>query len=386
MKHKTHHSEFLNLNWQTNYHVSTRVLIGKGTVTKLPDLLSQISAGKKVLLLKQPNLFIDILENLQAQLNAKNIVVYMFDIAGGEACKSAEYLFKIWQVLHEQKFSRNDTIVAMGGGALTDMAGFAASTYLRGINLITIPTTLLAQVDAAIGGKTGINFNGGKNLIGNYYFAQAVIIDPETLSTLPREQFISGLAEVIKYALLERTIAKETEYIMGPKSLWEILEANVSDLDWDNDLLPGILIASIKMKLAVVAKDPYEESMRRSLNLGHTLGHALESISKFNLSHGQAVAIGIAFSVHLALANNQLNKPEASRIVNLLNLAGLPIKMPVGISMPGLLDYLLRDKKRLDRSIKMVLPQSPLGIVNYTQLIKDEEIKKELEHFSLIDY
>ena len=381
LKHKTHYGESLNLNWQANFQIGTRVLVGKGTLAKLPEVLVQIDAGKKVLLLKQPNLFTQEVDYFKAQLHAKDISVHVLEIPDGEACKSTDYLIKIWNALHQLKFSRKDTLVAMGGGTVTDIAGFAASTYLRGINLITIPTTLLAQVDAAIGGKTGVNFHSGKNLIGNYYFAKAVIVDTETLSTLPRTQFISGLAEVIKYALLEKTIANESEYSMGPKPLLSVLENSIADLAWDNDLLPGILIASIKMKFAVVAKDPQENGLRRCLNLGHTLGHALESISNFTLSHGEAVAIGIAFALHMAASKKQLGEKGSQMALKLLESAGLPTKMPEGIAIPVLLDHLFRDKKREGEAIKMILPKDELGIVDYNELIKREDIEKSLLRF-----
>ncbi len=272
-------------------------------------------------------------------------------------------------------------MLALGGGAVTDIGGFAASTYLRGINFISIPTTLLAQVDAAIGGKTAVNFRSGKNLIGDYYFARAVIVDPETLATLPRGQFISGLAEVVKYALLEKTIAQETEYAIGPKPLLEVLENSIADLSWNNPLLPGILIASIKMKLAVVAQDAHENGLRRCLNLGHTLGHALESISDFAISHGEGVAIGTAFALHMAVVRKRLNESDNHRALSLLQGAGLPIKMPSGITISILLDHLFRDKKREGEAIKMILPKVELGLVDYNEFIKREEIESSLTSF-----
>ncbi len=278
IKHKTHHGESLNLNWHTSFDTATRVVVGKGVLAKVPEVLAQLKTGKRVLLLKQPKLFLEEVDALKSVLHAKEFAVDILELPDGEACKSIEQLTKIWDVLYELKFSRQDIIIAFGGGTVTDIAGFAASTYLRGINLITVPTTLLAQVDAAIGGKTGVNFHSGKNLIGNYYFANAVIVDTETLATLPHNQFISGLAEVIKYGFLEKTIANESEYLPGPKPLLDILQNSVGELTWENDLLAGIIIACIKMKLAVVAKDPHEAGLRRCLNLGHTLGHALESV------------------------------------------------------------------------------------------------------------
>jgi 3-dehydroquinate synthase len=382
LKHKTHFGETLSLNWQASLGVDTRILVGKGAIAKLSDLLSQLDTGNKILLLKQANLFGQQIDQLKMFLQAKDIAVHILELPDGEICKSTEHLIDIWNALHQWQFSRKDTLVAIGGGVITDIAGFAASTYLRGINLITIPTTLLAQVDAAIGGKTAVNFRSGKNLIGNYYFAKAVIVDTELLSTLPRNQFVSGLAEIIKYALLEKTIANEAEYHMGPKSLLYVLENSIANLNWSDELLPGILIASIKMKLAVVAKDPQENGLRRCLNLGHTLGHALESVSNFTLSHGEAVSIGIAYAVYLAESYKQIDQMATGKALELLIAAGLPVKMPVNTQISPLLDYIFRDKKREGESIKMILPTCELGAVSYSQLIKRDEIEKRLYEFA----
>ncbi len=261
-KHK-HHTEPLNLNWHSSIGIETRIIIGPGTISKLPDLLSQLHTGNKVLLLKQPNLFAEEIKKIKIDLHAQGMSMHILEIPSGEACKSVDCLLKIWSVLHEMNLSRKDTLVAIGGGSVSDVAGFAAATYLRGINLVTIPTTLLAQVDAAIGGKTAVNFNNIKNMAGTFYFAKAIIVDVNLLATLPVDQFISGWAEVIKYGLLEKTIAAESEYLPGPKSLLTVIEEVIKDLSWDNILLPGIIAACIKMKLAVVAKDPLEAGLRR---------------------------------------------------------------------------------------------------------------------------
>ena len=382
ISHKTHHGQLLNLNWSSALSISTRVLVGKGSLAKLPDLLSQINAGKKVLLLKQPNLFEQKVKQLKVLFDDKAIALTILELPDGEACKSVEQLSKIWNTLHECKFSRQDTIVALGGGTVTDIAGFAASTYMRGINYIAVPTTLLAQIDAAIGGKNGVNFHTGKNLIGNYYFSQAVIVDTDTLATLPGKQFISGLAEVVKTALLEKTIAQESEYVPGPKSLLNILQNSIADLNWDNEMLPGIIIACIKMKLAVVAKDPQESGLRRCLNLGHTLGHALESITDFKISHGEGVAIGMAFAFQMAVSKGQIGEAEKSIAIKLIEATGLPVKLPEGISKAALLESLFRDKKREGEAIRMILPKDVLGSVEYKEAIKREEIEKVLFEFN----
>ncbi len=379
-RHK-HHLEPLNLNWRSSIGIETRVVIGQGTLNKLSDLLTQLHAGSKVLLLKQRGLFTEEIEQIKVDLHACGMSAHILEAPIGEDCKSVDYLTKIWDILHEMNFSRQDTLVAIGGGAISDVAGFAAATYLRGINLVTIPTTLLAQVDAAIGGKTAINFNNTKNMAGTFYFAKAIIVDINMLSTLPTDQFISGWAEVIKYGLLEKTIADESEYSPGPKPLLTIIEEMTEDLSWDNILLPGIIAACIKMKLAVVGKDPLESGLRRSLNLGHTLGHALEAASNFQLSHGQAVAIGMAFAFRLAVSRSQINKADEKKVIALIEKSGLPIQIPAGIKAETLIEAMFYDKKRDGEGIKMVLPQNTLGEVTYKDLIKRTEIENMLSVF-----
>ncbi len=382
IKHKAHHSGSLNLNWQSTLSIGTRVVVGIDAITKLTDILMQIDAGKNILLLHQSKLFAEQIDHIRNSLHAKDVSLHNLEISDGEECKSVNELIKIWGVLYELKFSRQDTIIAFGGGTVSDIGGFAASTYLRGINLVVIPTTLLAQVDAAIGGKTGINFNSGKNLIGNYCFAKAIIVDTNTLACLPKKQFVSGLAEIIKYSFLEKTIASETEYLQGPRSLLSILLDNAPDLSWDNELLSGIIIACIKMKLAIVATDPQEKALRRCLNLGHTLGHALESVSKFDLSHGEAVAIGMAFAFQMAVLRGQIGEADKHRALGLIEAAGLPTTIPKGLKVEALLDSMFLDKKREGEGIKMVLPRNDLGIVEYKELIKKSDIEITLAKFN----
>ena len=373
-QHK-HHTDSLNLNWHSSIGIETRIVVGQGTLNKLPDLLSQLHAGNKVLLVKQPDLFTQEIDQIKANLHAQGMSAHIFEIPSGEACKSVDCLSKIWSILQEMNFSRKDTLVAIGGGSISDVAGFAAATYLRGINLITIPTTLLAQVDAAIGGKTAVNFNHIKNMVGTFYFAKAIIVDINMLATLPATQFISGWAEVIKYGLLEKTIAAESEYSSGPKPLLAVIEEMTKDLSWDNILLPGIIAACIKMKLAVVAKDPLESGLRRSLNLGHTLGHALETASNFQLSHGQAVAIGTAFAFRLAVSRSQISKAEEAKALSLMERSQLPVQIPKEIDSKILMEALFQDKKREVDGIKMVLPQNTLGEISYKDLVKKTEIE-----------
>jgi len=286
---------------------------------------------------------------------------------------------RIWEHLEARGFDRQDTIVALGGGAVMDLAGFACSTYLRGLNLVLIPTSLLAQVDAAIGGKTAINLPTGKNLAGTFFFPKAVLADQEVLSTLPPKQLTCGLAEVIKYALIEDTVAKGSDYEKGPRSLIEIIEDLVRDTyDYDDPTLAGLITSCIKMKLFVVARDPQETGLRRILNLGHTIAHGLESETSFDLSHGEAVAIGLAQMTKYAVSQKKLDKESLERVKEILIRSELPYEIPKGASKDKLVQLMNSDKKRTGDKIKLVVPHTKLGTVDYETLLPVADLAKLL--------
>jgi 3-dehydroquinate synthase len=365
-RHKTHHGPSLTLLWQTSLAQQTKVFVGGDELAKLGAIVGQTRASDKILLLKQPTLATATLDKIIASLGDKGHTVSVMEVPDGEAGKSMDCLNDIWERLQELDFTRRDTILAVGGGSLTDIGGFAAATYLRGINFIAVPTTVLAQVDAAIGGKTGINLKAGKNLAGAFYFASAIVVDTSMLATLPRRDFVSGLAEIIKYGMLEKTIAEASEYVPGPKPLFPFLEECLDEhFAYDHVALPGIIISCIKMKLSVVAKDAQENELRRCLNLGHTLGHALEAATNFELSHGEAVAIGLVFATSVSVKRNKIDKDSLPRLVSLLERSGLPTRAPASVSIEKLARAILHDKKRQAQAIKMVLPAGSLGVVDY---------------------
>ena len=366
-KHKSRHSgPVVTMSWNTQLDLRTRVDVGSGARRRLPAILSQIGAGRRVLVLSQPFIPGHWFSDLTGALTSDHYQVSTREVPDGEACKSTDSLLRSWDALQARGFERKDTIVALGGGAVSDLAGFVAATYLRGLNLILIPTTLLAQVDAAIGGKTGINLPSGKNLAGTFYFPKAVLVDTEILSTLPAKHFASGLAEMIKYALIEETVASSTEYGMGPRLLLDVLEKNLnSSFAYDHPALSGLITSCIKMKLSVVAKDPYESGLRRCLNVGHTLGHAIETVSDFRLTHGEAISIGMAFALRLAVKKKRLDASSLSRIEALLSKVGLPLDIPKDLAKTKLVDAMAHDKKRQGEKIKFVLPDARLGAVDY---------------------
>ena len=253
---------------------------------------------------------------------------YLYVIESGEKSKNLENYTKIIDYLIQKEFSRSDCIVAVGGGVVGDLAGFVSSTYMRGIDFYNIPTTLLAQVDSSIGGKTAIDYNGIKNVVGAFYPPMKVLIDPETLKTLDNRQLHSGLVEAIKMSLTSN------------KDLFDLIEKS-TDLNED---LEQIIIEALKIKKAVVEIDPKEQNLRRILNFGHTIGHAIESSGKFNdLLHGEAVGIGMLYFSSTNVKN---------RLLKVLEKYNLPTT--INLTQTELMKYINLDKKRSGNKITIV--------------------------------
>ena len=246
----------------------------------------------------------------------------------GEGSKSFEQLERLLSAMLEASFTRGDCVVAVGGGVVGDLSGFAASCYMRGIDFYNIPTTLLSQVDSSVGGKTAVNFGGVKNIVGAFYQPKKVIIDPETLKTLERRQLMAGLAEAIKMAATSSA------------ELFEIIEKS-EDLDAD---LPEIIRRSLCIKRDVVEQDPKENGLRRILNFGHTVGHAVEGFNKGKLLHGECVALGMP---------PMCSGEALERVTKVLKKYGLPTEIEQ--SADELMPYLKHDKKMTADSVKVVL-------------------------------
>jgi len=378
MRHKAkHRGPVITMNWNTTLEVKTRVAVGAGSRQKLASVLSQIGAGKKVLIVCQPATAVHWLRDLLDTLPQEDYQVTTLEVPDGEQAKSTEWLLRIWEHLEARGFERNDTVVGLGGGAVSDLAGFACSTYLRGLNLVLIPTSLLAQVDAAIGGKNGINLPSGKNLAGTFYFPKAVLADQEVLSSLSPADLRSGLSEIIKYAMIEETVDKATDYDRGPRPLLDIVDDLLQNpVQHDDPTLSGLISSSIKIKLFVAAKDPQESNLRRCLNLGHTIGHAIESLTEYRLSHGEAVAIGMTQMTKYAVSLKKLPKDNLERVKDLLNRAELPYELPKGTNKEKLISLMHNDKKRTADKIKLVLPVTRLGVVDFDYQLPLQDLSK----------
>lgn len=261
-------------------------------------------------------------------------------IGTGEKIKSMDTMEYIYEKLVEYEIDRSCFLVGIGGGIVCDIAGFAASTYMRGLNFGFVSTSLLSQVDASVGGKNGVNFHGYKNMIGTFNQPEFVICDTTMLKTLPHKELLGGFAEVVKHAAI------------GSKELFGFLENNYEKaLGMDTGIFEELVYESVKIKAEVVRKDEKEKGERRKLNFGHTLGHAVEKT--MGISHGEAVSIGMVFAANLSVKRKMFSKGEAERLRSLLERIGLP----VGISFEKekILDAMRKDKKREGAGIHFVL-------------------------------
>jgi 3-dehydroquinate synthase len=269
----------------------------------------------------------------------------MIPIAPGEASKSMATLEVLYDRMTEAGLDRATTIFALGGGVVGDLAGFAAATYLRGVAVVQVPTTVVAQVDSALGGKTGVNHRHAKNLIGAFHQPRLIVADVTTLATLPDREFREGLAEVIKYgAIMDAAMIVDLE-----RDLDAILTRR-------EDLLEQVVARSLSHKAAVVSADEREGGLRKSLNFGHTIGHAIEASAGYgNYFHGEAVAIGMVAAARLSSKYAGFSADEASRLQRLIERAGLPTAMPAGWDSGDFIRALGLDKKRSEGSVEFVL-------------------------------
>lgn len=281
---------------------------------------------------------------------------------GGEANKRFEHVEAMAEEMIASGADRSSVVIAFGGGIANDMGGFVAAIFMRGIPVIQIPTTLLAQVDAAIGGKTGVNLRSGKNLIGAFHQPLAVLVDPDVLSTLPEREYRAGLYEVIKYG------------VISSPGLFDLLESRKGGvLAQTPDAVDRIVAESVRIKAEVVSADEKESDLRRILNFGHTIGHALESETKYErFLHGEAVAFGMKAATHLAGIAGLLGKGDRERIVGLIDAYG-PIPALDSISAGALASRLVSDKKTIQGKVHFVLPDA-IGHVVVRSGIGEEEV------------
>ncbi|NER90277.1 3-dehydroquinate synthase [Moorena sp. SIO3A2] len=350
---------------------------GKMTTGGLDDIgvwMSRLQLGKKVLVVSNPAIFRRYGERAIAALELVGYQVSSLTLPAGERYKTLKSIQKIYDVALENRLERSSTLVALGGGVIGDMTGFAAATWLRGINFVQVPTSLLAMVDASVGGKTGVNHPKGKNLIGAFHQPQFVLIDPSVLKTLPARELRAGMAEVIKYGIIwdEELFVKLEE----SKRLDQLRYLK-------KDLLETILSRSCQAKADVVSQDEKEAGIRAILNYGHTIGHAVESLTGYKLvNHGEAVGIGMVAAGQIAVALQMWQPEEAERQDALITKAGLPTKLPSGLDIDAIIDTLQTDKKVKDGKVRFVLP-TKIGEVTLTDQVPTDLIREVLRQMQL---
>jgi len=327
------------------------------------DTLPELTFNRKVAIVTNTTVAALHLETLKSKINADEL--FVVTIEDGEAFKNLATVENILNELFEHKLDRKSLLIALGGGVVGDMTGFTASLYQRGIGFIQVPTTLLAQVDASVGGKTGVNNSYGKNLIGAFYQPEAVYIDTEFLKTLPEREFSAGIAEIVKMA------------VMFDKAYFDFLmEADFRE----KEVLEKVIQRSVELKAEVVNLDEKESGVRAVLNYGHTFGHVVENETNYNTYlHGEAVAIGIMMINALAVELEMMTQEEMNLITSFLKRHNLPTTYEIE-DVDAFYDKLFLDKKAANNKLKFILPQG-IGGHLIRDDISEEVLKKVLKAF-----
>ncbi|MBI4394663.1 MAG: 3-dehydroquinate synthase [Candidatus Omnitrophica bacterium] len=357
---------------------SYAILIGKNLLAQVGSLIKPFNLGQKILIVSNRRVAGRFLPKVSKSLSHSGFDVFSHLLShGDERDKSEKELSKVWSAMVRNGLDRSSTVLALGGGVVGDLAGFAASTYMRGISFVQAPTTLLAQVDSAVGGKTGIDLPSAKNIVGSFYQPRLVISDVETLKTLPPKMFKDSLAEVIKYGVIQ------------DRKLFELLEKNgkwlmtaVRKKSFGQkvfEFLEEIIARSASVKAQVVEEDEREVSGKRMiLNYGHTFAHALEGASGFKMAHGEAVACGMILAGELAVKMGIFSVQEQARQIRLIQQISFPAKYQ--FSSSKILAFMKRDKKARDGNLRFILPVR-IGKVKVFEHISEGSVKNVLDHY-----
>jgi 3-dehydroquinate synthase len=345
---------------------SYAIHIGQGVLDEVGTVLAQLAGTRKALLVTQPAIAAAYGDRVLHSLRSQGFAAEMFEVLDAEEAKGLVWLERLYDRAIELRLDRRSPIIALGGGVVGDLAGFAAATYMRGVPLIHIPTTLLAQVDSSIGGKTAINHARGKNLIGAFYQPRVVLIDVGTLQTLSGRELRSGLAEVVKYGVIAKP------------DLFELLESCTAEgLLQDAALLTRVIRDCCQIKADVVSADEHETGVRAILNFGHTFGHAIEAAGGFSTyTHGEAVAIGMIWATALSQRMGLCQPELLVRVKQLLQSLGLPIALKAHIN--GIRDTLLLDKKAVAGRLRFILAEG-LGQVSMRDDVPSGLVEEVIE-------
>ena len=344
------------------------VCMGSDILDGLGDNLKIFGLSPKICLVSNPTVFPLYGERVSDSVKKAGFNLLTVIVPDGEGYKDLLRVQHIYNELLKYKLDRSSALIALGGGVIGDITGFAASTYMRGISYIQVPTTMLAHVDSSVGGKTGVNHKLGKNMIGTFWQPRLVWIDIETLKTLPGKELLAGLAEVIKYG------------VIWDKELFDFLDDKRDKiLNLDRKAVMHIIKRSCEIKAEVVSKDEKEAGLRSILNYGHTIGHAIETVTGYKkYLHGEAVAIGMFLEAMLAHKLNFINKDKVLRIKRLIDSYGLPSEMPADIDADSLLSSMQLDKKAVAGELKFILPEK-IGSVRIHKGITEKVIRDILK-------
>lgn len=344
------------------------ISVGSNVLEGLGDNLKSFGLSPKMAIVSNPTVFSLYGERISDSIKKAGFDLLTVIIPDGEEYKDLLWLQHIYDELLMRKLDRLSALIALGGGVIGDITGFAASTYMRGISYIQVPTTLLAQVDSSVGGKTGVNHKLGKNMIGTFWQPKLVWIDVETLKTLPKRELLAGLAEVIKYGVIH------------DKKLFDFLDINRQEiLNLDNNVLIHIIKRSCDIKAGVVSKDERESGLRAILNYGHTIGHAIETATEYKrYLHGEAVAIGMCIEARLSQMLDFVDRDQVFRIKGIIDSYGLPSEMPADIDMNSILSSIKLDKKAVAGELKFILPEK-IGRVRIQKGVTEKSIRELLQ-------
>lgn len=339
------------------------IVVGNGSIGELNSIVG-LARYSRVLVVGDSNVS-QWVETVREKLPADHTVM---ELPSGEQAKHIGTVQQIWQALLDAGCDRKSLLIAVGGGVIGDMAGFAATTYMRGIDFVHVPTSLLAQVDSSVGGKTGINFAGVKNLVGTFAQAICTVIDTQTLQTLPRREFVSGFGELIKHGLIRDEAFLKLVTSKRPE-------------EFSLDEMADIIAWSCRIKASVVMEDERESGLRKFLNFGHTVGHAVEALgleSDEPLLHGEAVSIGMVVEAELACLQGLLSPEERNQVAAMLEHAGLPTRVPATFSTDALLAKMRSDKKNVGGSIRFTLLEK-IGSAVWDKPANETEIANAIE-------
>ena len=345
---------------------SHTIWLGKGVLDRTGEILPRTEFAARCAVVTNPTVGELYATRLADSLSAGGFDPVVVQIPDGEEYKNLDTLRSLYDQFIAARLERRSAVLALGGGVIGDIAGFAAATFMRGVPFVQLPTTLLAMADASIGGKVAVDHPAGKNLIGAFKFPHAVIADPDVLATLPVEEFRAGLAEVVKGA------------IIGDAELFDELASGEVDAPRSAGWGPDLIARAIRVKIDLIERDPFEENVRAYLNLGHTFGHALETLSSYRLRHGYAVAIGIAIAARLAWRIGWCEAATRDRIVDLLDRKSLPTRAPREFDAGQILEAMSADKKNREGKLRLILPRA-IGQVDIADNVARDEIVAALE-------